>query len=98
MCTSENFKKLLGLIDSFIAGYISPSEFEKKYIAAWRSYRDFDDFSKIHENYKIYFDRVFTTLDVYCPDPELRDENDLDDEGLLSEVINLRNSFKGNNL
>ncbi|WP_312951379.1 colicin immunity domain-containing protein [Superficieibacter sp.] len=98
MCSKENETELLGLIEDFISGNIPAIEFEKKYIAAWRHYRDSDDFSKIDKNIQIYVDRVFTTLDVYCSDPELRDENDLDDNELFSEIIRLSNKWKKNNL
>jgi len=97
MCSKRNLTKLLELIETFISGNMSASEFEGNYINIWRSYRDFDNISEVDDNTQIYVDRIFTTLDVYCSDPELRDEGDLDDDKLLSEVIKLNNKWKSNN-
>lgn len=98
MCSKENTTELLGLVEDFISGKIPAIEFEEKYITAWRHYRDFADISKVDNDVQIYIDRVFTTLDVYCSDPELRDEDDLDDDKLFSEIIRLSNKWKENDL
>lgn len=98
MFSKKSATNVLELIDFFVSGDISASCFEKEYIDAWRNYRDFNDINEIDENTQIYIDRVFTTLDVYCSDPELRDENDLDDNELLNEVIELKDKWKSSNL
>ncbi|MDM2836396.1 MULTISPECIES: colicin immunity domain-containing protein [Citrobacter] len=83
------------LIDSFLSGVLSASEFDKQYSVAWRNYRDSDDINEIDENTKLYVDSVFTALDLYCSDPKLRDDNDLDDCALLSEVASLNKWWRG---
>ena len=83
------------LIDSFLSGVLSASEFDKQYSVAWRNYRDSDDINEIDENTKLYVDSVFTALDLYCSVPKLRDDNDLDDCALLSEVASLNKWWRG---
>ncbi|MDE9618616.1 colicin immunity domain-containing protein [Citrobacter portucalensis] len=85
----------LWLIDSFLSGALSASEFDKHYSVAWRNYRDSDDINEIDENTKLYVDCVFTALDLYCSDPKLRDDNYLDDCALLSEVASLNKRWRG---
>ncbi|VYT90570.1 hypothetical protein [Metakosakonia massiliensis] len=98
MCSKRNLAKLLELIEAFIAGNVSAPDFERGYSNIWRNYRDFDNVSEVDGNTQMYVDRIFTTLDVYCSNSELRDENDLDDDKFLNEVIKLNNRWKSNNL
>lgn len=81
------------LIDSFLSGVLSASEFDKQYLDAWRYYRDSDDVSNLEVNTQVYLDRVFTTVDQYCSDSELRDDDDLDDCQLLSEITRLNRQW-----
>ncbi len=85
--------KLLKLINNFIHGSIPASEFEKNYINEWRNYRDFGERSGIDESTQEYVDRVFTALDIYCSNSDLRDENDFDDEQLLNEIIKINKEW-----
>ena len=85
---------LLRLIDSFLSGDLSALAFEIEYMDAWRSYRDSSDIIKVDEKTQFYIDRVFTALDTYCADPELRDDGDLDENELLSEVIRLNKQWR----
>ncbi|HEB4872591.1 TPA: hypothetical protein R0C45_000731 [Kluyvera ascorbata F0526] len=94
MCSKKKITELFGLIEDYISGNIPAIEFEGEYIVAWREYRDSDDINKVDKNTQTYVDRVFTTLDVYCSDSRLRDEDDLDDDKLLSEIIKLNNKWK----
>lgn len=98
MCSKESLTTLLELIMIFISGNMSAPEFEENYLNAWRNYRDFDSIDEVDENTQKYVDRIFTILDAYCHNPELRDESDLDDAKLLSEVIKLYNNWQSNNL
>ncbi|MBA5808755.1 hypothetical protein F9883_12805 [Morganella morganii] len=81
--------KLLKLINDFIHGSVTASDFENDYINEWRNYRDFGGQSRVSESNQEYFDRVFTALDIYCSNPDLRDENDFDDDQLLNEIIKI---------
>jgi hypothetical protein len=93
MSFNENVLKLIELANLFISGQLVAPEFEKKYIDKWRENRDFNNKKDIDECTQIYLDSVFTALDVYCSDPNLRDENDFDDEELLNEVIKLNKQW-----
>lgn len=85
--------KLLRLINDFIDDSITASNFEDNYINEWRNYRDFGEQSNINENTREYFDRIFTTLDIYCSNPDLKGENDFDDEQLLKEIIKIHKEW-----
>ncbi len=85
--------KLLKLINNFIHSSITAPDFEKNYINEWINYRDFGEQSGIDESTQEYFDRVFTALDIYCSNPDLRDENDFDDEQLLNEIIKINKEW-----
>lgn len=85
--------KLLKLINDFIHGSITASDFEYDYINEWRSYRDFGGQSGNSESTQEYVDRVFTVLEIYCSNPDLRDENDFDDEKLLNEIIKINKEW-----
>ncbi|MCC8367467.1 hypothetical protein J8V57_14505 [Xenorhabdus sp. PB61.4] len=92
MCS--NSLKLIELIESYLKVDISPTDFEKRYIELWRNYRDNDDKSLIKKETQEYLDSIFCSLDAYCSDLLLRDENDLDENGLLSEVIQFNQIWK----
>lgn len=85
---------LLQLIESFLSGDLSAFVFENAYTSAWRAYRDSGYDNELDEKTQEYVDRVFTTLDLYCAEPELRDEGDLDDHELLNEIIQLNKQWR----
>ncbi|ARX35438.1 MULTISPECIES: colicin immunity domain-containing protein [Proteus] len=90
----SNSLKLIKLIDAYLEGELLPSDFEKKYIELWRKYRDFDDKGTIKKETQKYLDSIFCAVDAYCSEPSLRDENDLDESGLLFEVNQLNQDWK----
>lgn len=77
----SEIKKCKKLLDDFISGRISASEFEKEYMALWIYWRDnkITGVGVVEE----VLDTLFSDCDVYCPDPKLRDKNDIDDKQLL---------------
>lgn len=93
MSFNRNELALLALIDSFVSGDVSASDFEKQYSALWREHRDADDTKPTDKETQRYFDSVFSAVDSYCDDPDLRDEDDLDEQGLLNNIINLKTSW-----
>ncbi|KJF76470.1 hypothetical protein UA45_18485 [Morganella morganii] len=93
MYSKNSVTNLIRLIDEFIHGEISAPTFEVTYMNEWRKYRDFSEKKGISDNDQSYFDRIFTALDVYCSDPDLRDENDFDDDELLNEVIKINKEW-----
>ncbi|MDS0790448.1 colicin immunity domain-containing protein [Proteus vulgaris] len=94
MCSKKVTTELLELIDNLISGNISATKFEDNYIVMWRIYRDFNAQNEIDNNTKIYIDRVFTAVDLYYSDPEIRDEYDFDEDNLLEEIIKIKNGWE----
>ncbi|HIE5768754.1 TPA: colicin immunity domain-containing protein [Proteus mirabilis] len=94
MCSKKIITELLELIDNLISGNISAANFEDNYIVMWRIYRDSNAQNEIDNNTKIYIDRIFTAVDLYCSDPEIRDEHDFDENNLLEEVIKIKNGWE----
>ncbi|WP_425593358.1 colicin immunity domain-containing protein [Morganella morganii] len=72
---------------------ISAPIFEIDYMNEWRKYRDLSFSRELSKNNQEYFDRIFTALDIYCSNPDLRDENDFDDSELLNEVIKINEEW-----
>lgn len=71
---------------SFIDGRISAVEFEAQYSELWKEHRDSDVLYELNKAFEGTFDSMFTALDCFCSDPELRDSEDLDEKELLSSV------------
>ena len=65
------------LIDSFIAGRISPEEFESKYLKLFKE-------EKRMPPVQVYevLNKLFTDVDAYCGDPSLRNQYSLDENEL----------------
>ncbi len=93
MYSKKNENNLFKLIDEFIHGDISAPIFEIDYMNEWRKYRDLSFNRELGKNNQEYFDRIFTALDIYCSNPDLRDENDFDDSELLNEVIKINKEW-----
>lgn len=74
-----NFFEYETIIESFLKGELTGEEFERQYM-------DLFNYDKIciGKKYKI-LSPLFWAVEDYCPYPELRDENDLD-ENQLAEV------------
>lgn len=98
MFFNQNELAILDLIDSFASGELSASEFEKQYSASWREHRDSTGSKSKNKAAQRYFDSIFSAVDSYCDDADLRDEDDLDDQGLLDSVINLKTSWEASDL
>lgn len=77
------------LISQFVNGEISADQFEKDYMSIWREFRDkswreFEDKGIISEDAATdIVDELFTALDCYCGNPDLREECDIDEKELL---------------
>ena len=89
---------ILVLIDLFISGEMTAPEFENQYTALWREDRDSDELKNQIKETQRYFDSVFSAVDSYCSDPDLIDEDDLDDQGLLNTVLSLKASREASRL
>lgn len=93
MSFNENEFSIISLIDHYISGSVTASDFEKEYIKLWREYRDSNALKGANEDTQIFFDKVFYSVDSYCSDPELMDEDDLNAEELLNEITQLKQSW-----
>lgn len=93
MSFNTNELSLLAMIDSFVSGEITAPEFERKYATSWRNHRDSDGSKSPDRDTQRYFDSVFSAVDSYCSDPDLIDEDDLDDQGLLEMVLSLKTAW-----
>lgn len=81
MSTIEGLEQYILLITQFIAGDIAASQFEMSYMDMFKNeYREFPE-----DVYDV-LNGLFSDVDAYCGDPELRDDEDLDDEQLLGSA------------
>lgn len=82
-------KRLDEIVTQFLSHRLSPQAFEKQYMALWREVRDTEDYGRANRKNGGLYDHIFTSLDCYCAEPELRDESDFDEEQLYEEVERL---------
>ena len=72
------------LIFQFVNKEISADQFEKDYISLFREFRDT---GKVLEDVVLdIISELFTDVDAYCSDPELRDDDDIDEIELISRA------------
>ncbi|GAB2670626.1 hypothetical protein GCM10027036_25120 [Flavihumibacter cheonanensis] len=77
MVNNIYIKKYLNLLSEFVNNDIEASEFERKFLEIHRT--DPSDYSpEIHKIISI----LFSDVDNYCSDSQIRDEGDLDDHEL----------------
>lgn len=75
----STIEKYILLITQFVLGEITAPQFEDRYLVMFRN--ETDQFPE--HVYKV-LNKLFTDVDSYCGDPDLRDDEDLDDGGLQS--------------
>ncbi|MBC6427309.1 MAG: hypothetical protein GDA51_12790 [Ekhidna sp.] len=72
------------LIFQFVNKEISADQFEKDYISLFREFRDT---GKVLEDVvSDIISELFTDVDAYCSDPELRDDDDIDEIELINRA------------
>lgn len=80
---------LLEFAKSFAVGRLSAVVFSEAYIELWKIERNkgllLADTSALSE----YLSSIFCAADMYCGDDELREEYELNDEQLRSEVCRI---------
>lgn len=84
---------IITIIDAFITGSICANDFEKKYLIEWRRLRDNSELNDINSELISKLGRIFTVLDMYCADASLREAGDLNDEDLLTKVMEIFREF-----
>ncbi len=77
MSTIGLLEHYISLITQFVSGEITASQFEASYLEMTRELPE--------DAYDVLND-LFSNVDAYCGDPELRDDDDLDDEELLNSA------------
>ncbi len=67
----------LDLIDDFLTGRVSATEFEGRYLQVFKA-----DSARRPDRVFEVLDRLFADVDAFVAEPQLRDEGDLDEEAL----------------
>ncbi|WP_084713086.1 colicin immunity domain-containing protein [Streptacidiphilus rugosus] len=75
---------------AFLDGRISAPEFETLFLALFRGVGE-----GLYAPIAQELDRLFGAVDAYCSDPELRDEFDIDEQGLHHAVTDFVASIGG---
>ncbi len=81
MSTMEWLEQYILLITQFVTGDITASQFEVSYLKMFKN----ESRELPEDTYKV-LNGLFSDVDAYCGDPELRDDEDLGDEELLSSA------------
>lgn len=76
---NRDLDEYIELISRFIRGQISAKKFEEDYLELFKS-----DGTIREESVFLILDRLFSDVDMYFSDPEIRGDHDLNDEELLS--------------
>lgn len=69
------------LVERFVAGRISATEFERRYLEAFKHAARIEP-----EAVFLALDALFADVDAYCGDPTLRRSGDLDEAQLLERA------------
>jgi len=67
------------LLTRFVTGEITPAQFELEYLKMFKN-----ETTIFPENVYQALNNLFLDVDAYCEDSSLRDEENLDDEGLVA--------------
>lgn len=81
MTIAEPLDKYISLLNQFVSGAITAPEFEMSYLGMFKH----DETNFPRSTWRILFD-MFADTDAYCADPDLRDEDDLDEKQLLASA------------
>ena len=71
----------------------SPTDFERQYLALFKD----DATIRPHEEFLV-LDKLFASVDAFCSDPELCDEDDLSEDQLRQESRDALRQLKLKNL
>ena len=66
--------------NAFVQGRMTGTEFERAFMEVWKTFRD----CRVPTSEAV--DQLFTDVDVFCGDPELFEDGDLDEQGLRRAV------------
>lgn len=71
---SDRLKQYIALLSSFVSDKIAATDFEREYLKLFKA-----DETEWPEAEFAVLDELFGQVDAFCADPQLRDENDLDE-------------------
>jgi len=75
--TANKLDPYINLMRSFVENRITVNEFERSYLSMFKA--DTNSWTEAeYEN----LNNLFSEVDAFCADPELRDENDIDEDQL----------------
>jgi hypothetical protein len=80
---------LRDLASDFLKGELSAVAFEARYLAEWNRWRDDGSLARETPEARDVYNRIFTSLDVFCSDPALRNQYSIDEHQLRIEVKSL---------
>jgi len=78
---------LLDIVGAFLADKMTAPEFERQYMHEWQRCRDEKLLSAESLIARGAYNQIFTALDCYCSDPQLRGPKDIDEHQLREEVV-----------
>jgi len=74
MRSDNRLEQYIALISSLVADKIDAADFEREYLKIFK-----EDATEWSEAEFAILDELFGEVDAFCADPQLRDENDLDE-------------------
>ena len=77
----STIEKYILLITQFVTGELTAPQFEVLYLDMFK-----DESEILPETNYAALNELFLDVDAYCSDPDLRDEEDLDDQELLERA------------
>ncbi len=77
----KELEKYLILISEYVSGRINSIEFETKYLQTYPN----DAFHYSEKTYELLA-TLSSDVDAYCSNPDIRDDNDLDEEQLRQKA------------
>lgn len=81
MNKNKQLEKYILLINNFVLGEITASQFEVSFLKMFKNEKS----QLPKKNYQVLND-LFLDVEAYCNDPTLRDEEDLSEEELLNSA------------
>lgn len=84
-----NLSSYIHLIKSFLTGDLTALDFESKYLDTFKS----DPTLRPQEVFLV-LDKLFGDVDAFCAEPNLRDEDDLDEDQLRQYSVDALQKLK----
>ncbi|CAM2846561.1 MULTISPECIES: colicin immunity domain-containing protein [Vibrio] len=81
MSSIECSKSYTLLMSRFLSGQLTGAQFEERYLEMFKN-----ESRPMPENVYQVLNSLFYCVDAYCSDPDLRDDDDLDDSLLLART------------